>query len=628
MSRANVCITLEHCASDSAWKKSESFSLACTLGETTLSDLLKAARTHVDEPNLFFVNPPPEISKPIEWESIKKKEISLEDGDTIFVSVLEGNKACLQKIRPRIDITEEEDPAQILASAVEQYHVVEGITIQQCAPVKAICVAGPDGRQIRLDEKSLGMKLDDVTPADVKVWLLKEFNIVPDAIDFVTVGEKEIRGANETKTVCELAVTGGNVPFSVSPDLVTLTQHATRDGTFQIFVKTMTGKTITLVDVWGCETVDSLQRRIQDREGIPLDQQRLIFRGRQLEDERTLHDYNIGVNETIHLVLRLRGGMFHPTSARQDFEAISEIPPITLNLILPNGDRQSISHAQGDSIDSLKKQALALVDASTKRNKRLKTSDESGEEYQDDSTIEKLRADLLAIIAEKNRLGRQTTRTLIKVDWLLKWTRNVLLEVKHLRRLVTWLKPKARLQLFVHLCSTWKSSERMPKKPLQHLKVNSRNPLLLVPATDRCRKAERLFSFKLLRREVELRKSEETQEAMQQAEESVESEWMNVVEDVQHRIIREYRQECDSSDATLPSITVHDLRQAALRHPEIAFWVKYNRARRGDLKVGDVAPDVPLCRAVDGESTSLLAMPLTGESSAAKRIVVVAGSYS
>ena len=115
---------------------------------------------------------------------------------------------------------------------------------------------------------------------------------------------------------------------------------------------------------------------------------------------------------------------------------------------------------------------------------------------------------------------------------------------------------------------------------------------------------------------------------MRQAEESVESEWMNVVDDVQHRIIREYRQECDSSDATLSSITVHDLRQAALRHPEIAFWVKYNRARRGDLEVGDVAPDVALCRAVDGSSTSLLAMPLTGGNSASKRTVVVAGSYS
>ena len=115
---------------------------------------------------------------------------------------------------------------------------------------------------------------------------------------------------------------------------------------------------------------------------------------------------------------------------------------------------------------------------------------------------------------------------------------------------------------------------------------------------------------------------------MQKAEESVESEWMNVVEDLQHRLIREYRQECVLSDITVSSITVHDLRQAALRHPEIAFWVKYNRARRGDLKVGDVAPDVALCRAGDGESTSLLEMPSTGGSTSANRIVVVAGSYS
>jgi hypothetical protein len=131
-----------------------------------------------------------------------------------------------------------------------------------------------------------------------------------------------------------------------------------------------------------------------------------------------------------------------------------------------------------------------------------------------------------------------------------------------------------------------------------------------------------------LHREVEFRKSEETQEAMQRAEEFVESEWMNVVEDIQHRIIQEYRRENDLSDASFPSITVRDLRQAALRHPEIAFWVTYNRARRGDLKVGDVAPDVPLCRAVDGESSSLLEMPSTGGSNAVNRIVVVAGSYS
>ena len=87
---------------------------------------------------------------------------------------------------------------------------------------------------------------------------------------------------------------------------------------FPVQIRSLTGKEIP-IKVHHKMTVSELKNSIEKIDQTPFDQQRLVYNGKQLEDERTLDYYGVKENTIIHIILRIRGGMFHETSARKDF---------------------------------------------------------------------------------------------------------------------------------------------------------------------------------------------------------------------------------------------------------------------------------------------------------------------
>lgn len=192
------------------------------------------------------------------------------------------------------------------AASVGRHHGSNGFALEQAMQIRG-------GMQLfvkTLTGKTVSIEVEEgESIEDVKAKISEKEGIPPEQQRLIFGGQQ----LQDSKTLDD---------YDVGDD-ATLHLVLRLRGGMQLFVKTLTGKTVS-IEVEEGESIEDVKAKISEKEGIPPEQQRLIFGGQQLQDSKTLDDYDVGDDATLHLVLRLRGGILGKGSVEVDDNFVKE----------------------------------------------------------------------------------------------------------------------------------------------------------------------------------------------------------------------------------------------------------------------------------------------------------------